>query len=69
MGKTRTRALDPHLRGDDSKKAIALASPSDVIPDGTQRRAGIQVSASQVRLDPRLRGDDGKKATAIARFF
>ena len=35
MGKTRTRALDPHLRGDDSKKAAAIAPPSDVTPDGT----------------------------------
>ena len=30
----------------------------DVIPDGAQRRAGIQVSATHAPLDPRLRGDD-----------
>ena len=31
---------------------------NDVIPDGAQRRSGIQRGAAQVCLDPRLRGDD-----------
>ncbi|MHB1993133.1 hypothetical protein, partial [Metallibacterium scheffleri] len=31
---------------------------TDVIPDGAQRRAGIQQVLPQVPLDPRLRGDD-----------
>ena len=35
---------------------------TDVIPDGAQRRAGIQTNAAQDPLDPHLRGDDKQKA-------
>jgi two-component system sensor histidine kinase DesK len=34
------------------------AHPTNAIPDGAQRRAGIQQVLPQVPLDPRLRGDD-----------
>ena len=40
----------------------------DVIPDGAQRRAGIQQALPQVPLDPRLRGDDGRKPGASRLF-
>lgn len=35
---------------------------NDVIPDGAQRRSGIQRGAAQVCLDPRMRGDDDKES-------
>ena len=34
------------------------AHPTNAIPDGAQRRAGIQQVLPQVPMDPRLRGDD-----------
>ena len=56
----------PFSRRHPGRRALSLSL--DVIPDGAQRRAGIQTGAPQGRLDPRLAlrapGDDSKKKTS-----